>query len=81
MTNINIHEAKTTLSKLVAAVEGGGGDITLCRAGKAVARITPLPAAPRKIISGLLKGQIWLADDFDKTDTNEAALFGIQVQP
>ncbi len=80
MTNINIHEAKTTLSKLVAAVEAGGGDITLCRAGKAVARIAPLPLPPRKIIGGLLKGQIWLADDFEKTDPTEAALFDIQVQ-
>jgi len=80
MTNINIHEAKTTLSKLVAAVEGGG-DITLCRAGKAVVRITPLPAAPRKIIGGLLRGQIWLADDFDKTDNTEAALFDIGARP
>ena len=65
MQRVNIHQAKTTLSKLIAVVEEDGADIALCRAGKPVARITPLPLPARKVVTGALKGQIWMADDFD----------------
>ena len=42
MRKINIHEAKTTLSRLVEAVEAGE-EIVLARAGRPVAMITRLP--------------------------------------
>lgn len=41
-TTVNIHEAKTHLSKLLARVEAGE-EITLARAGKPVARLAPVP--------------------------------------
>ncbi len=74
---VNIHEAKTHLSRLIERVEAGE-EITLARAGRPVARLVPLEhrTQPRKI--GLLRGQIELADDWDSAATNEqiARLFG-----
>lgn len=64
MESINIHQAKTQLSRLVERAEAGE-EIIISRAGKPVARIVPLaPArAPRK--PGLLKGKIRIGKDFD----------------
>lgn len=61
---INLYEAKTHLSKLVERA-ADGEEIIIAKAGKPRARLVPLPAArePRK--PGALKGQIWVADDFD----------------
>lgn len=76
MTRVNIHEAKSTLSKLVTGIEGGGDAVELCRAGKPVARIVPLPAKAKPFTAGLAHGQIWVADDFDTFTPAEGALFG-----
>jgi prevent-host-death family protein len=64
MKIINIHAAKTHLSSLVAEVEAGE-EIIIAKAGKPVARLMPLERklSPRK--PGLMKGQIWMSDDFD----------------
>jgi antitoxin (DNA-binding transcriptional repressor) of toxin-antitoxin stability system len=64
MTTVNIFEAKTNLSKLVALAEQGHETI-LARNGKPVARIAPLVPQKKPIRFGLMKGQIWIADDFD----------------
>jgi len=63
-TTVNIFEAKTNLSKLVALAEQGHETI-LARNGKPVARIAPLVPVKKPIRFGLMKGQIWIADDFD----------------
>jgi prevent-host-death family protein len=60
---VNIHDAKTTLSKLVEEVERGA-TVTLARAGRPVARIVPLEGK-RKIRFGLMKGKIRIGRDFD----------------
>jgi len=64
MRQINIHEAKTHLSRLVEDV-AGGEDIVIAKAGKPIARLTALspPSGPRQF--GQLKGKIHIADDFD----------------
>ncbi|MDB5075930.1 MAG: putative Antitoxin of toxin-antitoxin system, phd type [Chloroflexi bacterium] len=64
MRQINIHEAKTHLSRLVEEV-ANGDDIVIAKAGKPVARLVAIEPqhAPRKF--GLLKGRIQIADDFD----------------
>ncbi len=64
MAHVNIHEAKTQLSRLVERVERGE-EIVIARGGKPVARLVPLARdlPPRE--SGLLRGHIWVADDFD----------------
>lgn len=63
-TIVNIHAAKTHLSRLVDRA-AAGEEIVIARAGKPVARLAPLAVAPAVRRPGLLKGQIWIADDFD----------------
>lgn len=64
MSSVNIHEAKTQLSRLLERVEAGE-EIVIARAGKPVARLVPYAegGAPRAL--GSMRGQIWIADDFD----------------
>ena len=63
-TTVNIFEAKTNLSKLIQIVENGE-EVVIARAGKPVARLTQLEPVKKPIRFGLMKGQIWIADDFD----------------
>jgi prevent-host-death family protein len=63
-TTVNIFEAKTNLSKLIERVEQGE-DVIIARAGKPVARLTRLETVKKPIRYGVLKGKIWIADDFD----------------
>jgi len=69
-TYVNIHEAKTHLSRLIERVEAGE-EITLARAGRPVARLVPYPrrTSPRR--PGLLRGRIRVAEDFDSPEVNE----------
>lgn len=60
---MNIHDAKTQFSKLVARVEAGE-EIVIARAGTPVARLAPLPVRePRR--PGGAEGRIVMRDDFD----------------
>jgi prevent-host-death family protein len=63
---VNIHEAKTHLSRLVEQVERGD-EVVIARAGRPVARLVPYRprTAPRS--PGLWRGQVALAADFDAT--------------
>jgi len=61
---VNIHEAKTHLSRLLARVQAGE-DITIAKAGKPIARLTPIQAPPRKRVPGMDKGRVIMHDDFD----------------
>jgi prevent-host-death family protein len=73
---INIYDAKTQLSKLVARVESGE-EITLARNGKPVARLVPLDRRTAPRVPGALKGQFWMAPDFDDfTEQDEADWYG-----
>ncbi len=60
---VNMHEAKTTLSKLVERAEAGE-EIVLARAGHPVARILPVRDA-RKRRLGRWKGRVFMFADFD----------------
>ncbi len=61
---VNIHQARTQLSKLVERAEAGE-DVVIARAGRPVARLTRLqPSAPRLRL-GLLKGKVQVRADFD----------------
>ena len=66
MPVVNMHEAKTNLSKLVAAAEAGESFV-IAKAGKPAARLVPLAKdeMPKKRKLGWLKGQISVPDDFD----------------
>jgi prevent-host-death family protein len=65
MASINIYDAKTQLSKLIARVEAGE-QITISRNGRPAARLVPVdvPSGPR--LPGALAGQITIAPDFDE---------------
>lgn len=62
---VNVHEAKTRLSKLLRRIEEGG-EVIIARAGRPVARLVPYTEAPRERPLGLYAGQIRIADDFDE---------------
>ena len=61
---VNIHEAKTHLSRLVDEV-AEGGEVIIARAGKPVARLVPLVPSVEPKVFGLLKGRLHVPDDFD----------------
>ena len=63
---INIHEAKTHLSRLVEDV-ANGNEVLIAKGGRAMARLVPLGRddAPRR--SGLLKGKLRISDEFDRS--------------
>ena len=63
MIAINMHEAKTKLSALVASIEEHGDMITICRNGRAVARLVPMQKGrdPLKQ-SNRLKGVVFKTD-------------------
>jgi prevent-host-death family protein len=64
-TIINIHEAKTHLSRIVDEV-AAGREVIIAKAGKPMARLAPLVRAPRPKKLGLLKGKLKVPDDFNK---------------
>ena len=61
---INIHEAKTHLSKLLQRVIAGE-EIVIAKAGKPVAKIVPLEQEHVARKPGSAKGQVWMAPDFN----------------
>ena len=76
MVTVNIHEAKTQLSKLVDQAVNGEGFV-IAKAGKPLVKVTALdaPAAPQRL--GFLAGEIAVPDDFDRMGEAEIeALLG-----
>lgn len=78
MLTINIHDAKTKLSRLIAQAVKGESFI-IAKAGKPLVKVTRLdaPAAGEVRRLGFLIGQISVPDDFDRMGEGEIeALFG-----
>ena len=73
---VNIHEAKTHLSRLVERVEAGE-EVVIARAGRPVARLVPYHPRREARRPGLLKGRISWTEDWDSPEVNAeiAALF------
>jgi len=63
-TQVNTHEAKTHLSKLLARVQAGE-EIIIARAGTPVARLVPVESHVGNRQPGTAAGQVELTDDFD----------------
>ncbi len=63
-TKVNVHEAKTHLSKLLQRVMNGER-IIIAKAGKPVAMLSPIEAAPEPRIPGNDVGKVVIAADFD----------------
>ena len=62
---MNIHEAKTHLSRIVDEV-AAGAEVIIAKAGKPMARLMPLIVARRRKKLGLLKGKIKVPDSFNE---------------
>lgn len=77
MITVNMHEAKTQLSKLVdQAVKGEA--FVIAKAGKPLVKVAGLdtPEVPKRL--GFLAGEIVVPKDFDRMgDAEIAALFGV----
>ncbi len=78
MESVNMHEAKTRLSQLVARAEKGEAFI-IAKAGKPVARVSAIdstePGQQKRL--GFLAGQFSVPDDFDRMAEEEIAeMFG-----
>jgi len=74
---VNIHDAKTNLSKLLERVERGE-EIVIARAGTPIARLCPIASRPRRRRLGKYAGQIEIADDFDRLPDDIAAALGVE---
>jgi prevent-host-death family protein len=62
---VNVHEAKTHLSRLLRRV-ASGEEIIIARAGAPIARLVPIEVKKKKTRPlGMDRGRIWIADDFD----------------
>lgn len=72
MTNLNIHEAKTHLSKYLVKVQRGE-IIQICKNGKPIAQIVPMPKKKRDIkkMFGIAKDYLINMDHFDDPLTDE----------
>ena len=74
MAEVNVHEAKTHLSRLLLRV-AGGEEIVIARAGKPVAKLVPVEPKPQRLI-GQDDGLFDVPDDFDAPLPDEVlALF------
>lgn len=80
METVNIHEAKTHLSRLIERVARSGGFI-IAKAGKPVAKVVPLsaPDSGKAKRLGFMTGQLRVPADFDRMGEGEIdRLFGGQ---
>jgi prevent-host-death family protein len=72
MRSVNMHDAKTHLSRLVEDVVGGES-IIIAKAGRPAVKLVPLDAIPSTAIrrTGFLAGRIQVPDDFDQMASSE----------
>lgn len=69
---VNIHHAKTNLSKLIQQAESGE-EVIIARAGKPVVKLVPVAKekSQRRRILGSAVGKIWISEDFDSPETGK----------
>jgi prevent-host-death family protein len=76
MRQVNMHEAKTHLSRLVEEA-AAGAPFVICKAGRPMVCVTPLKAGDSQAVPlrrlGLLAGQCQVPDDFDQMAASEIA--------
>lgn len=63
---VNVHEAKTHLSRLLDRV-AAGEEIVLGKSGRPIARLVPYRETPEPRRPGRLRGELRVAEDFDAT--------------
>lgn len=69
---MNIYEAKTSFSRLVARAERGER-VTITRNGRPVARLVPFSTDTPERRPGTWTGRVTIADDFDELSESELA--------
>lgn len=76
MTSVNMLEAKSSLSRLVEAIElGRESEIIIARNGRPVARLVPLAETPAGPRIGVARGCFEVPDDIDAHNDEVARLF------
>lgn len=76
MPTVNVYEAKSSFSALIARAEAGE-TVVIARNGKPVAQLGPIDKRHEPPVLGDLKGQVWIADDFDDwSEQDEKDWFG-----
>ena len=81
MTVVNIHEAKTQLSRLIERAVAGES-LVIAKAGKPLVKLVRLdaPDASRVRRLGFMRGEFHVPDDFDRMGQDEIeALFGVSA--
>lgn len=71
---VNIHEAKTHLSRLLERV-ARGEEVIIAKAGAPVAKLIPFDPQPKPRVFGSAKGEFTVPDDFNEPDPEIEALF------
>jgi prevent-host-death family protein len=64
MATVNVHAAKTHLSRLVDQA-AAGEEVIIAKAGKPIVRLVPVTSGARRTGFGSLKGRVRISDDFD----------------
>ena len=71
---VNMHEAKTSLSRLVERALAGE-EVVNARNGKPLVQLVPLQSKRKPRVPGRGRGKIWISPDFEFTDEEIAELF------
>ena len=80
MTQVNMLEAKTDLSRLVRSLETRQEDVVyIARNGKPVVQMTLINKKPKNKRIGVAKGKFSVPDDFDKWDKEIEDMFGGEI--
>ncbi|MEW6274728.1 MAG: type II toxin-antitoxin system Phd/YefM family antitoxin [Bacillota bacterium] len=62
---VNVHEAKTHFSKLLARVKEGE-EVVIAKAGTPIARLVPVTERPARRVPGSAKGRVSISPDFNE---------------
>ena len=73
----NIHEAKSSLSKLIEQALQGE-EVVIAKAGTPVVRLVPIQPDVSPRVGGQWKGRVKIADDFDDLPLDLAEAFGME---
>ena len=78
---VNVHEAKTHLSRIIEQVLANGEPVTIARAGKPVVIVSPHPdSRPSQRRLGILKGKVQLPEDLGFQDAEIEKMFDGEEQ-
>jgi prevent-host-death family protein len=71
---VNMHQAKTSLSRLVERALAGE-EVVIARNGEPLVKLVPIPKPRKPRVPGRLKGKVWMSPDFEFTEAEIEELF------